>query len=430
MSKWKKVLVELQEPLKISMMIFTPAVLLVLGGFHFMSPTVLSQLIDLRKEEVNKAVVKEVTERIDTVVDKKLKGKDIEKIKSAGSVTQEELEAINKSIQTQVQEETKKATKDELENLAKTLKADLYKDLSLSVIFAIASIFAAFAVKDILTEILKKEEREQVITDITSNVKKSLEESIGMTRKDPSKNLSQELEYNLQQYAEITINNKIKDPIVRLDEGLKSIEVISTKVKEIEYEAADLTASQISGNLTNPIVLNTYLRPISIIQELIKIRPTDEVLKLCREYQLKSLQTRIENELPHGKSREELEQFTGYIEDNQSTEDLQEDLFNKSLRDAMNSILDIRMCQFNELLTNLLSKSSDPEQKKEIEEKIAAILDLNTPGARLLKRMNAQSSDANFNKANIDSRSNTFPGKVPRQSVSGGSLPSSKPPSI
>jgi hypothetical protein len=243
MSKWKKVLVELQEPLKISMMIFTPAVLLVLGGFHFMSPTVLSQLIDLRKEEVNKAVVKEVTERIDTVVDKKLKGKDIEKIKSAGSVTQEELEAINKSIQTQVQEETKKATKDELENLAKTLKADLYKDLSLSVIFAIASIFAAFAVKDILTEILKKEE-EKALQD---RIMKTLAETFGLSEdcteraKDPKpKNLLLTMESSIGDLirSNTTKMGEIKEELTNTNTN--SFKDVKIQLGWIEYELASL----------------------------------------------------------------------------------------------------------------------------------------------------------------------------------------------
>ena len=210
MPKLKEVLVQLLEPFKTSMMIFTPALLLVLGGFHFMSPTVLSQLIDLRKEEVNDTVVKEVTARIDTVVDKKLAGRNTGKTTATGALTKADQEVINKSIQKQVEEETKKATKDELENLAKTLKADLYKDISLSVIFAIASIFAAFAVKDILTEILKREEKKDLKDDIMEDLEKSI--------------------------ISLTDNSRTK-----LEESInKSIDESKQKLAWIEYELASL----------------------------------------------------------------------------------------------------------------------------------------------------------------------------------------------
>ena len=410
MPKLKEVLVQLLEPFKISMMIFTPALLLVLGGFHFMSPTVLSQLIDLRKEEVNEAVVKEVTARIDAVVDKKLTGENIGKTTATGALTKADQEVINKSIQKQVEEETKKATKDELENLAKTLKADLYKDISLSVIFAIASIFAAFAVKDVLTEILKKEERKEVILDITSDVKEKLEKRL-------FNSLSKELELNLKNYSEKKIDAKIEKPIGELKEGLISIRKINRKVKEIEYEVADLTASQIPGKLTNPFILNTYLIPISLIQELIEYEPNDEttveVLKLCRDYQLKKLQTMINEQLPIGEIRSKLEKITSYCENNQSTESLEEETFSEGLQGALDSILSIRLAQFHDLLTNLKEKGSDESEKDEIQKKIDAILDVNTPIARLLRRMSSHSDDNDFNRKNIESDTNPVIRPIP-----------------
>ncbi|PSB16311.1 hypothetical protein C7B65_22055 [Phormidesmis priestleyi ULC007] len=61
-------------------------------------------------------------------------------------------------IQRQISDEIKK----EIANQENKMKGDLFEQISFPVVFAIASIFAAFAVKDILTEILKEPEKEKL----------------------------------------------------------------------------------------------------------------------------------------------------------------------------------------------------------------------------------------------------------------------------
>ncbi|MGG6269024.1 hypothetical protein ACQ4M3_34370 [Leptolyngbya sp. AN03gr2] len=65
-------------------------------------------------------------------------------------------------LQKQISDEVQKVAKEEIENQENKVKGDLFSQISFPVLFAIASIFAAFAVKDILTEILKDQEKEKI----------------------------------------------------------------------------------------------------------------------------------------------------------------------------------------------------------------------------------------------------------------------------
>lgn len=64
--------------------------------------------------------------------------------------------------------------KDEIEKLRSELKADLFSSISFPVLFAVASIFAAFAVKDVLTEILKDQEKENIQRELEMKIKKDI----------------------------------------------------------------------------------------------------------------------------------------------------------------------------------------------------------------------------------------------------------------
>ncbi len=58
---------------------------------------------------------------------------------------------IEKQVTIEVNQQLQQAAQDEINKA----KGDLFAQITFPVLFAIASIFAAFAVKDILTEILK-----------------------------------------------------------------------------------------------------------------------------------------------------------------------------------------------------------------------------------------------------------------------------------
>lgn len=417
----------LQE-LKIWTARIIPVSILVLGSSLVWNLSIGNKIANLEDKKITPQLDQYIDQRIDNGIKKKLEEESKEKSKNSLSDALERKDALDKinqssplgrdyingEISKQAEEQSRKAAKDELSQA----RSDLIVQIAFPVVFAIASIFAAFAVKDILTEILKEEEKGRVISNIKSDVKESLEKLIGMAREDSSKSLIQELEHRLQEYARKEISSKTKDPIDRLDKGLQSIEIINMKVKEIEYEAADLTALQIVGSLSNPVVLNTYLRPISIIQELIECNYKDEmmleVLNLCRDYQLKKLQEKIARDLPLGKMRSELEKVISYGERKQPKDSLQEQAFIEGLKNAMDNILAVRLAQFHELLTNLKKKETDKSKKREIQEKITTILDIDTPVVRLLRRINLSVDDDTFNETNIAADSSTPLKSVPR----------------
>ena len=80
----------------------------------------------------------------------------------------------------------------------------------------------------------------------------------------------------------------------------------------------------------------------------------------------------------------------------------------------MDNILSVRLAQFHELLTNLKKKETDKSKKREIQEKITTILDIDTPVVRLLRRINLSVDDDTFNETNIAADSSTPLKSVPR----------------
>jgi hypothetical protein len=417
MPKFKEVLVQLMEPLKISMMIFTPALLLVLGGFYFMSPTVLSQLIDLRREEINKKVEEEVNKKISTLA----KGGNQPEVKItlvAGEDTKldaKTVNSINENIKKQLKEEIEKNTKTEikdaakaeLENSMKSLKGDLYKDISIPVIFAIASIFAAFAVKDVLTEILKKEEKEAVISDITSDVTKNLKTVIGITELDEPTGLPKDFKTKLEEYAETKVNGKIQElKIKELHEiwgELDQLKETTRKVDEIEYEVSDLTASRMSENISyNKFLLSTYQRPLSIIKRLSENEPADERLRLSHEYQLEVIEQIIKNENKEVATSEDEQDF--------SSDDL---------NSAMDNFFEVRMAQFYILLDNLISEAgNDKEEIERFNKKIQEIEQLSIPLSGIIKKTRKNIINKKYNDDARDEDMKTFPGEATLPAIS------------
>ncbi|HEY9747674.1 MAG TPA: hypothetical protein V6C63_03155 [Allocoleopsis sp.] len=71
-------------------------------------------------------------------------------------------EYIRAEVQNEVKAQSEQAAKDEIDKLKADWKGDLFGQMAFPILFAIASIFAAFAVKDILTEILKEQEKERL----------------------------------------------------------------------------------------------------------------------------------------------------------------------------------------------------------------------------------------------------------------------------
>ncbi len=107
---------------------------------------------------------------------------------------------VSQEISKQEEDQAKKLVKEEMSQV----KSDLIGQVAFPVVFAIASIFAAFAVKDILTEILKKEEKNQVVRDIT----KGLQKIIGL---DPNNNNKDTLASKLDRQLNKQFDTRISE---------------------------------------------------------------------------------------------------------------------------------------------------------------------------------------------------------------------------
>jgi len=81
-------------------------------------------------------------------------------------------------LQKQISDEVKKATREEIENQENKVKGDLFGQISFPVLFAISSIFAAFAVKDILTEILKEQEKDKIKQELRQELIPMISEAV------------------------------------------------------------------------------------------------------------------------------------------------------------------------------------------------------------------------------------------------------------
>ncbi len=99
-----------------------------------------------------------------------------------GGVSNVQAYAVSKEytvglIEKEAKEQADKAASDAVDKA----KSELISQISFPVLFAIASIFAAFAVKDILTEILKDQEKgrikEELINEVKSEIPRAIENS-------------------------------------------------------------------------------------------------------------------------------------------------------------------------------------------------------------------------------------------------------------
>lgn len=173
----KKAVVAWQEALKVSMSLFIPAFALMVVSFFLFNPALVNMLTDLRREQVEKEVRKQVGEEIKKQAQEEVKSQVAEErvrvLANQKALLQLDRESplgrtyVSGEISKQAKEQAEKVAKDEISQA----KGDLFGQLTFPIIFAIASIFAAFAVKDILTEVLKQQERDGIKTDLETSLK-------------------------------------------------------------------------------------------------------------------------------------------------------------------------------------------------------------------------------------------------------------------
>jgi hypothetical protein len=176
----EKKVVAWQEALKVSMSLFIPAFVLMVVSFFLFNPALVNMLTDLRREQVEKEVKKQLGEEIKKQVQEEVKSQVAEERAKIldGQKALLNLDKESPLGRTYVSGEINKQAKEQAEKVAKEeisqAKGDLFGQITFPLIFAIASIFAAFAVKDILTEVLKEQERGRIKRDIETNLRTDL----------------------------------------------------------------------------------------------------------------------------------------------------------------------------------------------------------------------------------------------------------------
>jgi hypothetical protein len=272
-----------QDPLKFSIAWIISSLLLIVIGFASFNPALINAMVGFvqektkgteTKEAIEKQIKEEVEKQVKTQVEihvqeeKKILAtqKALLKIDEASGLGRE---YISGEISKQATEKAEKVAKDEISQA----KGDLFGQVTFPIIFAIASIFAAFAVKDILTEILKDEKKEEIKKEILRALNRSTgldlkladpdedipidpNESISPTK--PKSSLLTQLTENLDEKNRISITNLSGD--------------ISTEIKEfkrklawMEYELSSLAvyvenSSELQKyRIEQPDILQTYL---------------------------------------------------------------------------------------------------------------------------------------------------------------------------
>jgi hypothetical protein len=151
------------------------------------------------------------------------------------SMPQVYTDLIKSTTKNEAAEQSEKAVKQELEKLKADWKGDLYGQISFPLVFAIASIFAAFAVKDILIELLKKQEQESISKAIEDRVRatlpRMLEESIRTSKKDIAESL-QTIEAHMSWLEFQMLKIEIDSEIDNLEQEFKSKGLTKDLAKE------------------------------------------------------------------------------------------------------------------------------------------------------------------------------------------------------
>ncbi|MDJ0695643.1 MAG: hypothetical protein QNJ49_08645 [Mastigocoleus sp. MO_167.B18] len=274
-----------QEALKVSMSLFIPAFVLMILSFFMFNPALVSLFTGLRAKQVETEVKNLIDEEIKKQLQQEAKNQiSQERTKILGeqqALLKLEQESslgktyISQEISKQAEEQAKKVAKDEISQA----KGDLYGQMTFPVIFAIASIFAAFAVKDILTEVLKEEERKKVKGDI----EKELKELIGVGKyEDKQGTLKKKLEESLK-----TKSNETYDKLkLYLDQELEEINECTTSLQSythwLEYQLLESDMNRVINSSPKSIDLieNIFKRQNTVLSE---IGDNSKSIKLLKE---------------------------------------------------------------------------------------------------------------------------------------------------
>ncbi len=254
----------------------------------------------LTEEEGKELEKLEIKEKFQKVIENQIKKsaeQELEKqsnlLKSTEKLRDEkEFDLVNGYIGGEIYRQSKKeaetAAKDAIEKLKADWKGDLFGQISFPVVFAIASIFAAFAVKDILTEILKTEDKDA----LKKEIKTTLAETFGLSgdcterAEDPKpESLLLTMESNISSLIETNTTNmkKIKEELTNTNAS--SFKDIKIQLGWIEYELASLSLHKEESKIPDKELTEHKCRINAALASLLEIdeagKNTIQGLKDC-----------------------------------------------------------------------------------------------------------------------------------------------------
>ena len=261
------------EALRVSMVLLIPGFLLMIGGFFLWNPSLARYFLDKDKTKIENEVQLKITQEFKKQIQDETK-KQIEVEKNsilAGQNALLELDKesplgrtyVSREITIQAEEQAKKVAKEEISQA----KGDLFGQITFPVIFAIASIFAAFAVKDILTEVLKKEEK----TALRNEIIKTLREELGIPEDRGNSNEGErETVWSVANKKIDEIEKSKPQSVVQLEEKYNK------RLGWIEYELASL--SFYTESKTSKKILNQHMCRIEkAVKNLIELDKDEDV---------------------------------------------------------------------------------------------------------------------------------------------------------
>jgi hypothetical protein len=306
------------------------------------------------KEEIEKQVTKTFAENPKTelsVTENSPLVQDYIKGQVALAAKQQAEEAKN-------QAET--ATKDAIEKA----KGELFWQVSFPVIAAIVSIFAAFIVKDILTEVLKDKEKQDIERILESKIYESL------------KVKQKELNASFREYLKSGASHLTKKIDNDIDNKLRRLTRKVERIKWLEYEVSDLaifysaenyisTESQgatLSRNQISELSLTSSLKSIDILRQIINLGYREKSqAELLLNYEQRVFQKRLLESNLGAKDRTEFEYK------------LEKCLSNAALSDdsdfsEMDIYMNMKLTRLYNLLVETIANSHSISEKEEAQE--------------------------------------------------------------
>lgn len=244
---------------RLTILCYAPAFLLVILSFWYMLISNLFPNQELFTVLINRQIEQKVPEILEREIEPTSDNQqqDTEKGLTQEQIITDDADSIlvkgyiDGQVREEVQIQAEKAAKaeinqakTELETLRNSWTADLFNQIAFAVIFTVASIFAAFAVKDVLTEILKDQEKTRIKQELKNELELYVTDDL---LKDKVRSQTRTLDRNIKNIEAYTYwleHELLADKIFQLLDNTCSSSVPGVQQNNSNSEAERLSSSQ------------------------------------------------------------------------------------------------------------------------------------------------------------------------------------------